>query len=65
MLRRYFLVFGAPFSLPEVHRIDIPATRLARGNHVGGLFFSGSAAVAAGQSIRRPPGPARGDLRGN
>ena len=27
--------------------------------------FSGSAAVAAGQSIRRPPGPARGEPRGN
>ena len=57
----YFSMFGAPFrsacnnlfyyfSKTEVHRIDIPATRLARGNHVGGLsFFSGSAAVAAGQ----------------
>ena len=46
----------------EVHRIDIPATRLARGNHLGGLsFFFG-----VGGSGRRPvesADPGRGSRR--
>ena len=52
-----------------LHRVDIPATRLARGNHLGGLAFfwqqwthhSGSAAVAAGQL--NPPTP-KGSAQG-